>query len=543
MRAKANSAGRNVSDAGVSHPSGESHSPPAVSVNQNLPLVKFFQCQDIVVQRLTMDVDEALPGDVVCFQTGANDPVTFAATALARGAAAILTEQLLPCPLPQAVVGDVQEAACRLATALHNDPASQMLTIGIVGDGGKTSTALLIAGLLKKIGIRTAYETDLGSSDGIIQATPASAASGGLELISRLADARDAGCGATVIEMRDSESGANGALQLDLVVVTGTYAAAGNRIARGHFGPDPLTIALEQAKQDAVVIVPADQPKLVQRIEESGLKRLSYGLRRDADVSAKLFDQQPGMSTLMVSCGDETVAMESLHCGEAMAMNSLAAVAVGRLLDTPLAEAIAAISRLPMIPGRMQRISGYDTAAVVIDAARTPEQLAVTLRTLRQQQPARGKLWCLLTLGAQAVAAEDDAQLGHQLARCGQLIERFSQRIVLTSTGAAKSTFLRTAHSVLDGFKNVALARLITDPVGAVQWAVGHAAPEDTILIVTADDGTSPFERRKSLQDLEAAIEQARESTEVQRYRPAMILSMPGVGMAAKATETGPAAS
>ena len=68
MRAKANSAGRNVSDAGVSHPSGESHSPPTVSVNQNLPLVKFFQCQDIVVQRLTMHVDEALPGDVVCFQ-------------------------------------------------------------------------------------------------------------------------------------------------------------------------------------------------------------------------------------------------------------------------------------------------------------------------------------------------------------------------------------------------------------------------------------------------------------------------------------------
>jgi UDP-N-acetylmuramoyl-L-alanyl-D-glutamate--2,6-diaminopimelate ligase len=540
MRAKANSAGRDVTNAGVSHASGESHSQLAVSVKQNLPLVKFFQCQDIMAQRWTMHVDEAGPGDVVCFQTGANDPVTFAATALARGAAAILTEQLLPCPLPQAVVGDVQEAACRIATALHNDPASQMLTIGIVGDGGKTSTALLIAGLLKKIGIRTAYDTDLGSSDGIVQSTPAAGASDGVELISRLADARDAGCGAMVVEMNDSEAGANGSLKLDLVVVTGTYAAAGNRIARGHFGPDPLTVALEQAKRDAVVIVPADQPKLVHRIAESGMKRLSYGLLLDADVSAKLFDQQPGMSTLMVSCGDETAAMESVHCGEAMALNSLAAVAVARLLDTPLTEAISAISGLPMIPGRMQRLSGYDTAAVVIDAARTPEQLAVTLRTLRQQLSRRGKLWCLLTLGAQADAAEDDDL---QLARCGRLVERFSQRIVLTSTVASKATFLRSAHAVLDGFKNVALARLITDPAGAVQWAVGHAAPEDTILIITADDDASPYERRKSLQALEAAVEQARESAEVQRYRPAMILTMPGVGASAKATETGPAAS
>ncbi len=292
------------------------------------------------------------------------------------------------------------------------------------------------------------------------------------------------------------------------------------------------------------MVLPADQPKLVQRVEESGLRQLSYGLRRDADISAKLFDQQPGMSTWMVACGDETAAMETTHCGEAMAMNSLAAVAVGRLLDTPLTEAIAAITRLPMIPGRMQRLSGYDTAAVVLDAASTPEQLAITLRTLRQQQPARGKLWCLLTLGSQPSDTECDVQQAEdQLARCGQLVERFSQRIVLTSTLAAKPTFLRWAHAVLDGFKNVALARLITDPTGAIQWAIGHAAPEDTILIVTADEGKSPYERRKAVQALEAVVEQARASAEVKRYRPAMTLAMPGVGTAASTSKTGPAAS
>lgn len=540
MRARANSAGRNVSDAGVSHHSDGSATRPVVSVKQNLPLAKFFQCQDVAVERLTMHVDEASPGDVVCFQTGKHDPVTFAASALARGAAAILTEQLLPCPLPQAVVGDVQEAACRIASAINNDPASQMLTIGVVGDCGKTSTALLIAGLLKKIGIRTAYETDLGSSDGVVQSTPASELPAGLELISRLADARDTGCGAMVIEIDDSTAYISSTLQLDLLVVTGTSAAAGSRISRGFFGPDPLSLALEQVKDDAVVIVPADQPKLVQRVQESGLKRLTYGLRRDADLSAKLFSQQPGMCTLMVSCGDETVAMETIHCGEAMAMNSLAAVAVGRLLDTSLAEAIAAVSRLPMLPGRMQRISGYDTAAVVIDAANTPEQLAMTLRSLRQQRPPRGKLWCLLTLGTPSTAAEcENSQTEQQLARCGQLIERFAQRIVLTSTEEAKSTFLRTTHAVLDGFKNVALARLIADPVKAVQWAVRHAAAEDTILIVTADEGRSPYERRKSLQAIETVIEQARESADVQRYRSPMILPLPGV--AANLTESGPA--
>mgnify|MGYP001220154982 CR=1 FL=1 len=538
MRARVNSAGRQDSDNHLSHSGGDADSQAVISVKQTLPLVKFFQCQDIAVQRLAARVDEAQPGDLVCFQTGANDPVTFAAEALARGATAILTEQLLPCPLPQAVVGDVQEAACRIATALHADPASQMLTIGIVGDGGKTSTALLVAGLLKKIGLRTAYETDLGCSDGIVQTTPAASSPGGPELIEWLAEARDAGCGAVVIEMSGQEPGAVGALQLDLLIVTGNYSAGGNRVARGHFGPDPLAIALEQAKDDAVVIMPADQPKLLHRIDDSGLKRLTYGLRREADVSAKLFDQQPGSTTLMVSCGDETAVMETMHCGEAMAMSSLAAVAVGRLLDTPLTEAVAAVSRLPMIPGRMQRLSGYGSAAVVIDAASSPEQLAVTLRTLRQQQPKRGKLWCVLTLGTRPADADHAPHFEHQLARCGRLMERFSQRMVLTSTVAAKSTFLRSAHAVLDGFRNVALARLITDPAGAIQWAVGHATPEDTILIVTADDSRSPYERRKSLQNLEAMVQQARDSAEMQRERTPMILAMPGVATSAAETDS-----
>src|SRR5690606_6753272 len=44
MRARANSAGQNATDTGVSNQGGESHSRRVVSVKQNLPLVKFFQC-------------------------------------------------------------------------------------------------------------------------------------------------------------------------------------------------------------------------------------------------------------------------------------------------------------------------------------------------------------------------------------------------------------------------------------------------------------------------------------------------------------------
>jgi len=488
-----------------------------LSIKQLLPIAKFFQCQDITVKNLAGEVTQAGPGDLVCFQTGKHDPVTFAAVALARGAAAILTEQLLPCPLPQAIVGDVVEASCLIASGLQGNPYQEMLTIGVVGDSGKTSTALMIAGLLKKLGIRTAYETDLGSSDGIVQSTPDVSAASGLELIEKIADARDASSGAMVIEYSGDNPGASGGLKLDILVVTGADSVLHCTPQGSHFGPDALTIALEQTKQDAVVVVPSDHTKWVRRIDDTGLRRVTYGLRRPADVSAKVFEELPGETTLMVTCGDETAAMQTRHCGEPMALNALAALSVGMLIETPLHQSIAAICDLPQIPGRMQRLTGFDTAAVVIDAGGSADRLAASLRTLHRQRRNGGKIWCLLTLDASTGEGEHDIRADDMSSRMGRVVERFADRIVLTSTEQSKPTFLKSSHAVLDGFKDVAIARLVADQTKAIRWAMSHAEPWDTILIVTGASDPSAMARRRTVQKIETLVEKIRTSEVVKR--------------------------
>jgi len=497
--------------------SNSGDSSQSLSIKQLLPIAKFFQCQDITVRNLTSEVTQACPGDLVCFQTGKHDPVSFAAAALARGAAAILTEQLLPCPLPQAIVGDVVEASCLIASGLQGNPYQEMLTIGVVGDSGKTSTALMIAGLLKKLGIRTAYETDLGSSDGIVQSTPDVSTATGLELIDKIAEARDASSGAMVIEYTGDNPGAIAGLKLDILVVTGADSVLHSSPQGAHFGPDALTVALEQTKQDAVVVVPSDHTKWVRRIDDTGLRRVTYGLRRAADVSAKVFEELPGETTLMVTCGDETAAMQTRHCGESMALNALAAVSVGMLIETPLHQSIAAICDLPQIPGRMQRLTGFDTAAVVIDAGGSSDRLAASLRTLRRQRRSGGKLWCLLTIDESAGEHDHDASAADRLSRMGRVVERFADRIVLTSTDQSKPTFLKSSHAVLDGFKDVAIARLVADQTKAIRWAMSHAEPWDTILIITGDNDSSAKDRRRTVQKIETLVEKIRTSEVVKR--------------------------
>ncbi|MGV3483324.1 MAG: hypothetical protein ACO1RT_02765, partial [Planctomycetaceae bacterium] len=84
------------------------------SLRQLFPTASFFQCQDVIASELTVTADDIRPGSVAIFRTGNDEPVEFSAVALANGAGAILTDQLLPCPLPQVIVGDVELAACEL---------------------------------------------------------------------------------------------------------------------------------------------------------------------------------------------------------------------------------------------------------------------------------------------------------------------------------------------------------------------------------------------------------------------------------------------
>lgn len=500
-----------------------------VSLQRLLPLVRFFQCDDVPVRAMAASVASATAGDLVCFQSGFDDPIAFSAAAMARGASAIVTEQLLPCPLPQAIVGDAEDAAARIAAALHGDPASKLLTIGIAGASGKTSTAVLVAGLLKKLGIRTAYETDLGSSDGVVPSSSDAAPARGVALVERVAEARDAGCAAIVIDLSGPHPGAGQAVPLDILVITGTEAGSSAGANDDHFGPDPLTHALDLTRPDTVVVLPSDCPKLARRAADSGLRRLSYGLRRPADVSAQLFDEQPGETTLMVSVGDETAALSSWHSGQAGSLNALAAISVGLLLETPLTEAIDQVASLPMIPGRMQRLAGLGCAAVVIDAAGSPQRLATALRSLRRQR-GRGKLWCVMNLQPAGDLSGQPSQRDSQLAQSGRLLEALADRVVLTASDQDKPHFLAAAHGVLDGFQQVATARLVADQKRAIRWAIRHAAPEDTVLLITGQQGTTVKDRRRCTDRIERLVELARLQPDVRRQEPVATIPLPWTG-------------
>lgn len=468
-----------------------------VSLRELFPRARFVGGDDIFAAGISRDPSACVEGHVVVIDCETPSPTEAAAMAMARGAAGIVCEQLLPCPLPQCIVTDCHHAVAIVADAVAGQPAKDVFTVGIVGTSGKTTTAILATKVLRAAGLRTGFYTNLGDSDGIVEATPNELINDAPGFSAWMSDARDAGCGVAVIELSEAmlRSHAVDAVAIDLLVITSNVQST------SEFGPSVLELALERLSPAGLVLVSADSPQAVRRVDDAGARRVTYGLRRQADISAKIFEQVAGQTTLLVTANDCTAAMETSLTGPAMAANQLAAVAVGLLTEMPLENAIEEVSRVRGIPGRNQRFAELGSATVVLDTAGNSHRMSETLRGLRRER-GNGQLWCI----ASVEPGTDEGTC----AGIGASAQRFSDHVILTSSRGDKANFLQRAHAMLDGVADVARPRLVADRDTAIRWVMQRAAPDDIIVIAGGFATENPAAHRRALQADEATIREAR---------------------------------
>src|SRR5262245_49397311 len=109
------------------------------------------------VTGLTSDSRLVAPGDCFVAVPGfRQDARQFAAAAVARGAAVVVTEGgRLDVGVPQILVPSARRALASLAATYHKHPSRQLTLVGITGTNGKTTTSYLVEALLRARGQRT----------------------------------------------------------------------------------------------------------------------------------------------------------------------------------------------------------------------------------------------------------------------------------------------------------------------------------------------------------------------------------------------------
>lgn len=481
--------------------------------------VRFFSGSDIEFISIAKSAETCEPGQLVVYRLGDDCPVELISQALARGAAGILTEQILPAPVPQAIVADTDRALAEIRSKQTDRPDQKLITIGVVGSAGKTVTAFLTASVLRDIPCRVAYQTDLGSSDSVVTEAGTAKVTNGASLIDALSDAVDAGAAVSITEMDSAQLrlGSYDQVELDIVVVTGSDAGGND------FGPSPIECAFELVGQGGVLIIPESDQRILATAhtaaQSQNIELVTYGVDNAADVSIRTISHEDGTLTAMLRHESRAAVMESFLGRGHFAQCLAAAAAVGVVTENPLPQIAESLCKLRELPGRFESITTGDwetdqnNPSVRLDIGGSPERVKFALQSARKEllqtpassipmtlsikgssessNPRRPKLWCVLS-----VSENEDAET---LMQYGRLLETMPDHCVLTCADKDKANFLSMSHGVLDGIQDVAAMRLVADSSRAIQWAHGEANKDDMVLVIGGIDRSHPDSERRSL--------------------------------------------
>ncbi|MEO7198416.1 MAG: Mur ligase domain-containing protein, partial [Solirubrobacterales bacterium] len=103
---------------------------------------------------IAFDSARVKPGTLfVCVRGMSADGHDYAPAALDAGARALVTDHELDLEVPQIVVADSRRAMGPLAARLFGDPTRELITVGVTGTNGKTTTTFLLRAILEASGL------------------------------------------------------------------------------------------------------------------------------------------------------------------------------------------------------------------------------------------------------------------------------------------------------------------------------------------------------------------------------------------------------
>jgi len=456
-----------------------------------------------VVTGVAYDSRAVTPGQVFVALKGQHaDGTSFAREALARGAAAIVSEQAAPdgVRVPWAMVEDARLALAVLAAAFYRDPSREMRVIGITGTNGKTTTAYLVAAIFEAARIRCGLLGTVGYriGDQIREATRTTPEAPDVQALLR--EMVDQQCGACAMEVSSHA--------LSMRRVDGIRFAAGifTNLTRDHLDFHADMDDYFRAKRRLFEMLPRDAPSLVNlddprgaALVDAGGRPMTYAITRPADVTPGPLSFSLNGLSFDVRTPRGTLHVTSKLVGRPNVYNILAAVSTATALDVPFEAIEQGLNMLAGVPGRFQVVSdARDEVTVVVDYAHTDDALRNLLETARPL--AAGRLITVFGCGGDRDRTKRPLM--------GAVAGRLSDLIVITSDNPRSEDPNRIIEEVLRGItpdtRRDATQRVLTivDRRAAIAKAIELAGAGDVVLVAgkghekyqVIGDRTLPFD-------------------------------------------------
>jgi UDP-N-acetylmuramoyl-L-alanyl-D-glutamate--2,6-diaminopimelate ligase len=430
--------------------------------------------EDVVVLGVSQDSRTTEEGDLFLAWKGTDlDAHDFVPAAVGRGAVATVVERPLDLEIPQIVVSDGRRAAALTAAAVMGSPSLDMLTVGVTGTNGKTTTALLVQHLLTPE-IRTAVIGTLGlvEDDGVRPGTEGLTTPGPVQLALWLRDLADGGVGAVVLEASSHalEQHRLDGVHFDVAVFT--------NLTQEHLDYHGDMAAYRDAKTLLVGLVTEQGTLIVNRsdvawarIDPQGRTLRTYAIDEDADVRASDLELDPSGTSFTLGVDGEAHSVRIPLVGRYNVENALAAVSVAIAAGVPLAHVLDRLGDVPQISGRLETVV-TEPFSVLIDFAHTPAALEGALAALAPLTT--GRLIVLFGAGG-----DRDRTKRRPMA---DAVARVADVMVVTSDNPRTEDPEAIIDDVVDGLEGIEFLR-IADRRTAIRKALELASPGDTVVL------------------------------------------------------------
>lgn len=437
----------------------------------------------VQVTGLTFSSREVEPGFVFFALKGAHvDGNLFIEEAIARGARVIVSA--FPAGREYSALyiqtADIDREMADAAYEFYGRPSDHMTMLGITGTKGKTSIAYLLESILRtngeKVGV---FGTVNYRSNGHVLCAAPNTTPAALPLFKRLAQMRQDGCNAVVMEVSSH------ALEQQRVRHIWYDTAVFTNLQRDHLDYHHTFENYFKAKQklfenladpanqkpNRTAVINADDPygcRLVEQVK-GRVHVVTYGMNTAADFQADRVQEFLTHTSFCINGRPMQINLLGRH----NVYNALAAYAVARVNGVSEEAAAAGLKALSGVPGRMERIDVGQNFFAFVDFAYTDEALQRAFDTLEPFK--KGRILLVFGCGGQRDRTKRPLM--------GKTACTRADYVFLTNDNPRCEDEKQIFNDILAGMQGKTNYEVVPDRAEAICRALTNAHAQDIVLV------------------------------------------------------------
>jgi len=437
--------------------------------------------EDVEISSIATHSSQVRKGTLfICRKGNRFDSHLIASEMIYRGAVALVTERPLKqlSNVPIIVVEDSKLAESIIASEFFGHPYRKLVTVGITGTNGKSTTARFIFEALRYFGVPASI---VGTVQNIVGDeifnSPVHTTPPAIELLGKMRKSLDHGdthfimeVSSHALKMKRVES-----VQFDVGVIT--------NITRDHlelhgdfedYRATKFHIA-DLLKDNGLMVVSRDHVELAP-IKERGKPVITYGKKKDADVRISEMVTSREGSEFVVEAYGGRCAFRTKLIGFHNIYNLVAGITVLTTMDYKLEDLVEPVAVFEGVEGRFQllhsvsQMLGFD---VIVDFAHTPDALYRVIQSARAITSGR----VIVVFGA---GGESDPGKRPIM---GRVVSRFADVTIVTTDDPKSEDPDEIIEQIVKGITEGAPHLVVPDRREAIEMALTIASKNDTVII------------------------------------------------------------